>query len=1366
MGNMVFAENESLTVLDVESFNAGIGEAVSYSLTRYSQSGVEEIDEYEAICDAQGIVIDKVNKTITSEKPGIYDITFSAKDGFSEKIKLAVNDNKKEQISGKAVFSEDFEGELPDVFKSLSKTVIKEDANGNGYMFVDAKGNIINTPLFGTELTDYVFEADIETMGCDASSTSQISVGMRAQSDLSAYRFAHHDVVKYPGSGHSAGSGNVIKYAYSMSRSTSNPLLTAWYYDFIKKGDDSVYNSSKRGFVKPYHFTVSIIGDTMTAVMTDIESGEEIESFEAKTSAMDNSQASLSKGYTTLSFHSMAAGYDNISIKPIVSLDKIELITDKDVISGKSGDDFVTYSVKLFEDGVEKDSEADAVIVCEGAVVDNENKTITFPKQGEYYIGASFGNKYSVKKIKVSENSGISDGMELAIPEVVYDDFEVTIPDNLKVIISSSNPEVLDFSGNTATVTRPKADETDAEVAVTVVIMAGTSYEIKRYNTTVKKLMTDKEAVEYAMSLVDIPKEVTENINLPTEFPDGVTGVWKSNDTGIISDGGAVIRGEVDKRVKLTLTLKGEGAEKVVEYYVKVKGTSGKSGVTVTVGTEKLNYDSGSVVPVDIRVFDNLGEITDYSEVIIETDNNKLVADSEKRTVTSEYEGAFGFKVKIPEYGFEKELMVSFVDKNNLAATDIKELYSEDFESDDYDEAFKNNSDLTVSDGKLNLKGVSRNYQTKPFGPKDEDGNLINLLEYIFEADIKMNTCDAGNTGQMSVGVRYNEENDASYRAVHHERIKYDEKEGAINTQSAESMSRILALSYGKSSAAASWYISKIGKSPDTMFSGRGYSKEYHWRVIVTKSSMSVEISDIATGEVVQKMSAPLSDLYLKRNGAKLAELGAGTTVLGTWSTDFAVDNIKIGTMTAFDSLDIEIDEEVTDSVGKETAIRVYSRMGDERKLLTKDDVTLSCESSDITFTDNGVIANAEGEYFIKAEKAGKSVIKRFVVSKKQKELNEIVNSLSLDNDTSYVINDFTLPTAEKGEIKWICSDEKHTETDGKTLFVTRPEIGEADVKTVLSAVVTLNGETLIKTFELTIPAKITDEAAVENAKALIKIPEEVTEDITLPTECGDGVTISWSSSESKVISEKGEVRRGDDDESVTLTAWLSRNNTKETMKFKVTVKGTGNGGGQGSSGSSSGGGGGSGSSFKTPVIEAEFPATYQDSIFSDLSGYAWAENAILKLYEKGIVSGYEDGSFKPQKEVTREEFASMIARCIGIESNAEQCFSDVDKDSWYAGYIAALAHAGIISGLPDGSFGVGRNITRQDMAVIVTKAMGYSEKEAEEFNDHESISEYAKSSVYALKGAEIVVGSDGYFKPLDNLTRAEAAVVIAKIAG
>ena len=99
MGNMVFAENESLTVLDVESFNAGIGEAVSYSLTRYSQSGVEEIDEYEAICDAQGIVIDKVYKTITSEKPGIYDITISAKDWFSEKIKLAVNDNKKEQIA-------------------------------------------------------------------------------------------------------------------------------------------------------------------------------------------------------------------------------------------------------------------------------------------------------------------------------------------------------------------------------------------------------------------------------------------------------------------------------------------------------------------------------------------------------------------------------------------------------------------------------------------------------------------------------------------------------------------------------------------------------------------------------------------------------------------------------------------------------------------------------------------------------------------------------------------------------------------------------------------------------------------------------------------------------------------------------------------------------------------------------------------------------------------------------------------------------------------------------------------------------------------------------------------------------------------
>lgn len=82
----------------------------------------------------------------------MYEITFSTESGFNKTVKLAFNNIEAEIIKGNAVFKEDFEGELPECFVNTPNTSIKEDADSNRYMYVDARGDVFNSPLFGGTL--------------------------------------------------------------------------------------------------------------------------------------------------------------------------------------------------------------------------------------------------------------------------------------------------------------------------------------------------------------------------------------------------------------------------------------------------------------------------------------------------------------------------------------------------------------------------------------------------------------------------------------------------------------------------------------------------------------------------------------------------------------------------------------------------------------------------------------------------------------------------------------------------------------------------------------------------------------------------------------------------------------------------------------------------------------------------------------------------------------------------------------------------------------------------------------------------------------------------------------------------------------
>ena len=190
-----------------------------------------------------------------------------------------------------------------------------------------------------------------------------------------------------------------------------------------------------------------------------------------------------------------------------------------------------------------------------------------------------------------------------------------------------------------------------------------------------------------------------------------------------------------------------------------------------------------------------------------------------------------------------------------------------------------------------------------------------------------------------------------------------------------------------------------------------------------------------------------------------------------------------------------------------------------------------------------------------------------------------------------------------------------------------------------------------------------------------------------------------------------------------------------------------------------------------TAGVEVVYPSTPK-VVFNDIANYTWAQTEIATLYEMGIISGVTDTEFRPAELVTREQFAKLVVMaCNALDRNASCDFRDVSGDAWYRDYVASAVKAGLIEGNDDGTFGSGKYITRQDMAVIINRALKYKGVELTnqktDFTDADSISDYAKDSVFLLAGAGIINGfDDGSFASFDNATRAQAAVLVYSLIG
>ena len=216
------------------------------------------------------------------------------------------------------------------------------------------------------------------------------------------------------------------------------------------------------------------------------------------------------------------------------------------------------------------------------------------------------------------------------------------------------------------------------------------------------------------------------------------------------------------------------------------------------------------------------------------------------------------------------------------------------------------------------------------------------------------------------------------------------------------------------------------------------------------------------------------------------------------------------------------------------------------------------------------------------------------------------------------------------------------------------------------------------------------------------------------------------------------------------------------------------------SGGSVGGGGGGGGGNVSVSDDYIEVPEVKPveqngDNAFMDLGDVSWAYDSISKLFYKGILKGKEPAKFCPQDKVTRAEFVKMAVTAFNLEIENPVCdFTDLPKDHWAYKYVASMSDIGLISGYSATEFGTEESISRQDVIAILIRIIyrlaRYEEMENRKnpgvsFADEKEIADYALGGVTMFAGNGIISGyEDGSFRPTQDLTRAEAAVILNNV--
>ncbi|NUU78310.1 glycosyl hydrolase 53 family protein [Paenibacillus xylanilyticus] len=195
------------------------------------------------------------------------------------------------------------------------------------------------------------------------------------------------------------------------------------------------------------------------------------------------------------------------------------------------------------------------------------------------------------------------------------------------------------------------------------------------------------------------------------------------------------------------------------------------------------------------------------------------------------------------------------------------------------------------------------------------------------------------------------------------------------------------------------------------------------------------------------------------------------------------------------------------------------------------------------------------------------------------------------------------------------------------------------------------------------------------------------------------------------------------------------------------------------------------------PLQSGSFVVTEVQIPLKDIQTHSWAVNEVKNLYGKGIISGMSENRFDPLGELTRGQFLHMVIQGIGsahMPNATQSLLSDVPEGQWYSASIRLGLEMNIIQGRANGSFGVHDLITREEMAVILDRAVQAAKQGGDsgpisvagaEFRDNEHIADYAKQAVSSMQQLGLLKGmSDGTFAPKQTANRAQGAVAVARM--
>lgn len=184
----------------------------------------------------------------------------------------------------------------------------------------------------------------------------------------------------------------------------------------------------------------------------------------------------------------------------------------------------------------------------------------------------------------------------------------------------------------------------------------------------------------------------------------------------------------------------------------------------------------------------------------------------------------------------------------------------------------------------------------------------------------------------------------------------------------------------------------------------------------------------------------------------------------------------------------------------------------------------------------------------------------------------------------------------------------------------------------------------------------------------------------------------------------------------------------------------------------------------------SKYAVAFVNKTFSDIENYSWAKKEIEVMASKGVISGTSSTTYSPQKSITRADFMCLLVRTLKLDAEFISNFDDVKSIDYYYEALGIAKELGITVGIGNNKYNPEGEISRQDMMVLVARALKIvgkstiTETDIEGFNDIKEVSSYAVEGVAILIKEGIIQGSENNIYPKNAATRAETAVMMYRV--